>query len=83
MPMSKVKVVICSVVAVILIYFSVCIADFLLVVNGGNPLFCIKEAENNYNGLGYSYVIYSHPITGKSEYAFYILGNLAQSTFTN
>ena len=81
--MSKIKMAIFSVVAVILIYFSVCITDFLLVTNGNNPLFCINDGDNNYNGLGYSYVIYDHPITGKSEYAFYILGNLVQSTFTN
>lgn len=81
--MSKVKVVICLVVAVILIYFSVCITDYLLVTNGGKPLFCIKDAENGYIGPGYSYIVYSHPITGKNEYAFYIIGHLVQSTFTN
>ena len=81
--MGKVKLVICSVVAVILIYFSLGMTDFLLVINEGKPLFCVKDGESNYNGLGYSYIIYDHPITGKSEYAFYILGNLVQSTFTN
>ncbi len=81
--MSKTKVVICSVVAVVLIYFSVCITDFLLVTNGSNPFFCIKDGDNNYNGLGYSYIIYNHPITGKTEYAFYVLGNLVHCNFTN
>ncbi|MBQ2797778.1 MAG: hypothetical protein IJF09_00150 [Ruminiclostridium sp.] len=81
--MSKKKVVICSVIAVILIYFSICITDFLLVANGNKPLFCIKDGDNNYNGFGYSYIIYQHPITGKNEYAFYVIGNLVRSTFTN
>lgn len=81
--MGKVKVVICSVIAVILIYFSICITDFLLVANGNMPLFCINDGDNKYNGFGYSYIIYQHPITEKSEYAFYVIGNLVQSTFTN
>lgn len=81
--MGKVKVVICSVVAVIVIYFSMCITDFLLVANGNMPLFCINDGDNKYNGFGYSYVIHNQPITGKNEYAFYIVGNLVQSTFTN
>ena len=81
--MSKLKIIIISVAIVIFLYLSVCTTDFLLVTNGGKPLFCIKDAENNYNGLGYSYVIYDHPITGKSEYAIYVLGNSVYNNFTN
>ncbi len=81
--MSKIKIIIVLVIAVAFIYLWVCVTDFLFTVSGGKPFFCIRDKENNYYGLGYSYFVYDHPITGKSEYAFYIMGNLVHSTFTN
>ena len=81
--MSKVKIIVISVVTVVFIYLVVCVTDFLLVISGGKPVFCVRDTEENYYGLGYSYVTHFHSITGESEYAVYILGNPVYSTFTN
>ncbi|MBO4780790.1 MAG: hypothetical protein J5522_00200 [Lachnospiraceae bacterium] len=73
-------IAICIIVfLIILFYFT----DLSRVNNEERPVFCIEVSENHFVGLGYSYFIYPHPITGKLEYVHKILGFEVENNITN
>lgn len=73
-------IAICIIVfLIILFYFT----DLSRVNNEKRPVFCIEVSENHFVGLGYSYFIYPHPITGKLEYVHKILGFEVVNNITN
>ena len=73
-------IAICIIVfLIILFYFT----DSSRVNNEERPVFCIEVSENHFVGLGYSYFIYPHPITGKLEYVHKILGFEVENNITN
>ena len=74
------------ILAVIAAYTAVFTTDRILISNEKPPIFCLKkenESGSTYYGLGYSYEVCPHIITGKREYALYIFGQLVTSNFTN
>ena len=70
---------------VIFLWLAVFAVDCIAVAGFGcPPIFCVKNTdEARYCGLGYSYVVSPHPVSGKTEYCMYIFGNEVRSTFTN
>ena len=73
-------IAICIIVfLIILFYFT----DSSRVNNEERPVFCIEVSEDHFVGLGYSYFIYPHPITGKLEYVHKILGFEVANNITN
>ena len=73
-------IAICIIVfLIILFYFT----DLSRVNNEERPVFCIEVSEDHFVGLGYSYFIYPHPITGKLEYVHKILGFEVENNITN
>ncbi len=73
-------ITICIIVfLIILFYFT----DSSRVYNEERPVFCIEVSEDHFMGLGYSYFIYPHPITGKLEYVHKILGFEVKNNITN
>ncbi|MBP1548219.1 MAG: hypothetical protein J6A37_16670 [Oscillospiraceae bacterium] len=70
---------------VVLLWFAIFVIDWITVNSFDYPpVFCIKDTnETHYNGLGYSYDAYPHPVNGEFEYCLYIFGNEVISTFTN
>ncbi len=73
-------IAICIIVfLIILFYFT----DSSRVNNEERPVFCIEVSEDHFVGLGYSYFIYPHPITGKLEYVHKILGFEVENNITN
>lgn len=79
---------------VLIIIFAVlalwgCLLGFdwyrVTVSDAHTPVFSIRfnPEKHHYTGLGYSFDVYDHPVTGYSEYAFYLFGNLVTSTFTD
>lgn len=80
------KKILFIVLAVIIVWISLLVVDNLRVAKyEQNPLFCIEtdNGSNHYAGLGYSFDIYSHPITGEFQYGLNIFGISVKSTFTN
>ncbi len=53
--------------AVVFLWVLIIFADYGRVVMGNQPFFRISSS-GVYQGLGYSYEIYPHPVTGKAEY---------------
>lgn len=47
------------------------------------PVFCIETAHGEYCGLGYTFGLTVHPVTGKTEYWMTVFGRLASSNITN
>ena len=80
---NPVVVTFCIVAAVLLLWFAAGFTDYVMAESGNAPVFCIEQSDGVYAGLGYSYEMYPHPITGKNEYALYLFGNLIKSNFTN
>lgn len=80
--MKKGKVFIKTVVIFLALWMLAALIDFGMVISGNHPIFCIKS-DSFHQGLGYSYVISAHPITGKNEYCLYIFGCPITSDFTN
>ena len=73
-------IAICIIVfLIILFYFT----DSSRVNNEERPVFCIEVSEDHFVGIGYSYFIYPHPITGKLEYVHKILGFEVENNITN
>lgn len=80
--MTKRKIIIMTVAIVLFLWAAVGLVDYGRAVNGNYPIFCINN-NGHYQGLGYSYDMYPHPITGKVEYSFYLFGCQMESNFTN
>ena len=73
-------IAICIIVLLIILFYF---TDLSRVNNEERPVFCIEVSENHFVGLGYSYFIYPHPITGKLEYVHKILGFEVENNITN
>lgn len=74
------------IIAIIIAYIIIFITDFTLVLNEKNPVFCIIKSSKETDlchGLGYTYEITPHPITGKREYTLFIFGQAVSSNVTN
>lgn len=73
------------VLLILLLWITLFTVDWLTVVFfDHSPIFCIENTdESQYTGLGYSYVVYPHPINGEFEYCLSIFGLEVNSTFTN
>lgn len=80
---NPVVITLCIVAAVLLLWFAAGFTDYAMAESGKAPVFCIEQKDGVYVGLGYSYEMYPHLITGKNEYALYLFGNLIKSNFTN
>ncbi|MDE7194542.1 MAG: hypothetical protein K2O14_11315 [Oscillospiraceae bacterium] len=76
------KTIIRITAVIIFLYAAVVFVDYGRAVNGSYPIFCINN-NGHYQGLGYSYDMYPHPITGEVEYSFYLFGCQVESNFTN
>lgn len=81
-----------KVLAVILILWLIIgITDRVCVANGNKPLFCLNKSSYSYKGndygtyygLGYSFVIMQHPVSGDTEYCYSILGIEVYNDFMN
>jgi len=80
----KKRSVLQSVVLILLIWCGIFAADwFCVTALEKKPLFCIRTDSDIYTGLGYSYEIIVHPITGKEEYCLTVFGRYASSNITN
>lgn len=78
------KKVIKIAVIVLLLWIVIFTVDFITVACFNySPIFCIKNEETHFSGLGYSYVAYPHPISGEYQFCLYIFGFETVSTFTN
>ena len=80
------KKAITVIIIAITAYAAVFAADFIMILNEKPPVFCIKKESASYityYGLGYSYEICPHIITGKKEYVLCILGQEISSNLTN
>lgn len=77
---KKAAVIVLSVIALWACLFAV---DFIRVNSGNAPVFCVETDVGCYSGLGYSYSVSPHLVTGKQEYELCILGCPVVSTFTN
>jgi len=73
-------IAICIIVILIILFYFI---DSSKVNNEERPVFCIEVSEDHFVGLGYSYFIYPHPITGKLEYVHKILGFEVENNITN
>lgn len=80
--MKRLKVAATIAATIVFLWAVIIFVDYGRVVKGDYPVFCINN-DGYYQGLGYSYDIYPHPITGKVEYCFYLFGQEIESTFTN
>ena len=81
--MTRKKIII-TILALAAIWICAFSADYVTVTKFEHePLFCIETKGHHYVGAGYSYDVYDHPVTGQSEYAFYIFGHMVKSTFTD
>ena len=81
--MKKAIIIIITAIAV---YTAVFVTDRILILNEKSPVFCIEKentSSNTYYGLGYSYEVCTHPVTGRKEHAMYLLGQLISSDITN
>ena len=68
MKKRKARILVFILLFFIAAWFTFFIVDTKRVSDEKEPLFCIETSENHFTGLGYSFDIYPHPITGKSEY---------------
>lgn len=83
MKLSKtVKAVLVCIVGVIALWAGIFCTDYARVSQEKAPVFCVRSGTT-YTGAGYSFEIAQHPITGRAEYALYILGCYASGNFTN
>ena len=80
--MKPVKRILISAAAALLLWAVVWLTDFICVVSGNYPVFCVRD-ESCFSGLGYSYEVYPHPIMGEREFALYAFGQPVFSNFTN
>ena len=84
---NKKKIIIISILLVIVIWLTFFCVDSARVINEKEPIFCINVNEKgdgeHYIGLGYSFYVYQHPITGKKEYSGYLFGIEINNNFTN
>ena len=84
---NKKKIIIISILLVIVIWLTFFFVDSAKVADEKEPLFCIKVDEKDdgehYVGLGYTFLVYQHPITGKKEYSGYLFGIEINNNFTN
>lgn len=71
------------IVILIITWLAISIIDYACVIHENRPIFCIEFSEGYYYGLGYSFYTFQHPVTGKIEYAYYILGIHIKENFTN
>ena len=71
------------IISFLIILFTFYFIDSSRVNNEERPVFCIEVSEDHFVGLGYSYFIYPHPITGKLEYVHKILGFEVENNITN
>ncbi len=78
--MKKFIIIFCC---VIILCVLLCIVDYVMVQNDNNPIFCIEVSDGHFIGLGYSFDIGNHPITGNQEYDFRIFGISIRCTITN
>lgn len=77
------KIIIAGILSVLLVWLCVGAVDYASVLKGRKPMFCIEISDGHYAGLGYSFDIITHPITGKNEYVFSLFGNTMESDITN
>ena len=79
------KMVLLAPIFLLIAWFCFFVVDYCSVVfNGKPPIFCVGDTtDSHYVGIGYSYDVYPHPITGKVEYQLSVLGSSIESTFTN
>ena len=84
---NKKKIIIISILLVIIIWLTFFFVDSARVADEKEPLFCINVDEKgdgeHYVGLGYSFYVYQHPLTGKKEYSKSIFGIEISNNFTN
>ena len=68
-----------------IIWITIYTIDYTAVICEQNPpVFCIPNKNGyHYSGLGYSYDIIVHPVTGEPEYVQYFLGVMIRSNMTN
>lgn len=80
--MKKSKIAAAVAATAVFLWAAVIFVDYGRAVTGEYPIFCIGN-DGHYRGLGYSYDMYPHPVTGKVEYCFYLFGLEMESNFTN
>ncbi len=73
------------VILVMCLWVGMGITDYSRVNEQKYPIFCIQSKSKDYHyvGLGYSYDIVVHPLTGKLEYEMYIFGEALYSNMTD
>ncbi len=81
--MKRLKKASAVILIIVLLWVAAFSVDYISAAAGNKPVFCVRTDETNYIGLGYSYLMYPHIITGKQEFALYFLGLEVKSTFTN
>ncbi len=59
---------------ILVLWIAAGITDFTLVGRGGKPVFCVETRSEHYTGLGYSFDVTYHPMTGTNSHKMYILG---------
>lgn len=68
----------------VLIWLGIFAADWVRVIGMEKPpVFCIETADGEYRGLGYTYGLTVHPVTGKTECWLTVFGIYAGSNITN
>ena len=75
-----INVIVC-IVSVWLI--MMCVDLFNVDALGNDPICVIETSTDHYVGLGYSFDVIEHPVSGKLEYAFYLFGQPVKSNITN
>ena len=70
---------------VLLLWIAVFTADWVAVSCFDRaPIFCVRNDDGgHYSGVGYSYDMYPHPISGEYQYCLYVFGVSTISTFTD
>ncbi len=78
------KRVVIGIVIVLLLWCALFAVDYTAVtVLDCPPVFCMESHGHHYNGLGYSYDAYKHPLNGEFQYSLNIFGINVKSTITD
>lgn len=57
---------------ILIAWLCIGLTDFIFVSQAKEPVFCVETKTNHYTGLGYSFDIYHHPVTGELNCQAYI-----------
>lgn len=80
---SRLKIIFKVIFAAVFLWIAVFVVDNACVISSNLPVFSVQTEAGHYVGLGYSFDIYSHPISGQTEQASYLFGFALYDTFTN